>query len=548
MTRTLERQGAAHAVSGRGDHLAGTGHLVRLALRRDRVVLPIWVVVLGVMASAGAGSYEALYPTQAERAALTATMGANPSLTLLYGPAFDLSTAGGFAAWRYGAILSLFVALACIFTVTRHTRQEEDTGRQELLSSTVVGRYAALTAAVLVAALGAVLTGVLMAVSLIGVGLPATGSFAFGGSMALTGLVFTGVAAITAQVAEYSRTANGIASAVLGVTFLIRAVGDAAVDASWLSWLSPIGWATQVRAFADERWWVLGLLAVTAVALGAIGYRLLPMRDVGMSLIPARPGPPQAASGLRTPFALAWRLQRGVLLGWAVGFAVFGALFGSLAAGVGDLLGDSAQAQQMMARLGGSQSMVDAFLASMAGIMAMIASLYVVQATLRLRAEETAMRVEPLLATRVSRLGLAASHLVFPLAGSAALLAVAGFATGLLHGLRVNDLGGQLPAVLGAAMAQLPAVWLVAGVTVVLLGLLPKLTTAAWAVATLFLLISMFGPVANMSQAVLNVSPFQHIPKLPSAEFTATPLVWLTALAVVLVGVGLAGFRRRDIG
>ncbi|RBM23168.1 ABC transporter permease [Prauserella sp. PE36] len=548
MTRTLERPAAAHEVSGRGNHLAGTWQLVRLALRRDRVVLPIWVVVLGVMASAGAGAYETLYPTQAEREALTATMGANPSLTLLYGPAFDLGTAGGFAAWRYGAILSLFIALACIFTVTRHTRQEEDTGRQELLSSAVVGRYAALTAAVLVAAFGAVLTGGLMAASLIGVGLPATGSLAFGASMALAGLVFTGVAAITAQVAEYSRTANGIASAVLGVTFLIRAVGDAAVDASWLSWLSPIGWATQVRAFADERWWVLGLLAFAAVLLAAVGYRLLPMRDVGMSLIPAQPGPPHAAAGLGTPFALAWRMQRGVLLGWGIGFAVFGALFGSLAAGVGDLLGDSAQTQQMMARLGGSQSMVDAFLASMGGIMAMIASLYVVQATLRLRAEETAVRVEPLLATRVSRFRLAASHLVFPLLGSALLLAVAGFAVGLLHGLRVEDLSGQLPAVFGAAMAQLPAVWLVAGVAVALFGLLPKLSTAAWAVAALFLLISMFGPVANLSQTVLNLSPFQHIPKLPSAEFTATPLLWLTGLAVVLVGAGLAGFRRRDIG
>ncbi|MBK1784977.1 ABC transporter permease [Prauserella cavernicola] len=547
MTATLERPGSAHTRQQAG-HLVGTRHLVRLALRRDRIVLPVWIVVIGMLASAGAGSYEAIYPTQAERDALTASMGSNPSLTLLYGPAFDLSTAGGFTAWRFGAFLALFTALACIFTVTRHTRQEEDTGRHELLASAVVGRYAALTAGVLVAGLGALATGVLITVSLAGVGMPVAGSVALGAGTALTGFAFTGVAAIAAQISEYSRGANGIAAAVLGATFLLRAVGDAAADASWLSWLSPFGWATQVRAFADERWWVLGLLVLAALVTGLVGYLLLPRRDVGMGLIQAKPGPARAAHGLRSPFALAWRLHRGALLGWIIGFAVFGALFGSLAAGVGDVIGDSAEAQEMFARLGGSQSMVDAFLASMAGIMAMIASLYVVQATVRMRSEETALRVEPLLATSVSRLSWAASHLVFPLLGSAALLAVAGFATGLLHGLRVDDLGGQLPAVLGAAMAQLPAVWVVAGAATALFGLLPKLATAAWAVAAVFLLISMFGPIANAGQLVLDLSPFQHIPKLPSAEFTATPLVWLSALALVLLGIGLAGFRRRDIG
>ena len=129
--------------------LTGTRHLLRLALRRDRIVVPIWVVLIGIIPAAMPGIYDQLYPDAASRATLTPTMNANPSLSLLYGPPFDLSTAGGFTAWRYGAFISLFIGLGCIFTVTRHTRQEEDTGRQELLSSTVTGRYASLTAALL---------------------------------------------------------------------------------------------------------------------------------------------------------------------------------------------------------------------------------------------------------------------------------------------------------------------------------------------------------------------------------------------------------------
>ena len=75
--------------------MSGTWSLIRLALRRDRVTLPIWIVVLGVLPASMADAYETFYPTAAERAGLTASIGRNPSVAVLYGPAFDLSTAVG---------------------------------------------------------------------------------------------------------------------------------------------------------------------------------------------------------------------------------------------------------------------------------------------------------------------------------------------------------------------------------------------------------------------------------------------------------------------
>lgn len=527
---------------------AGTWHLTRLALRRDRIVLPIWVILIGIIPAATAGLYDQLYPDAASRASLTAGAAGNPSVALLYGPAFDLSGAGGFTAWRYLTFLSLFVGLACIFTVTRHTRQEEETGRQELLSSGVTGRYTALTASLLVAGSAALATGLISAVALIAAGLPAAGSIAFGLGIALSGWVFSAVAAVTAQLVEYSRTANGLACAVLGLAFLLRGVGDSAKDISWLSWLSPLGWAAQVRPYAGERWAVLLLPLALTVVLCGLAYRLLPRRDVGLSIFPARPGPAVAAPGLRSPFALAWRLHRGMLIGWVVGFLLSGALFGSLAAGIGDIVGSSTQVQQIFERMGGASALVGAYLAAIAGIAGMIAAVYTVQANLRMRTEETSFRLEPLLATRVRRLQWAASHLVFSLFGSALLLAVFGAAAGLLHGLRVHDVSRQLPSVLGATIAQLPAVWVVAGISVLLFGLVPKYATAGWSVASLALAIALYGPVLNLPQAVLDISPFTHVPKLPSAQLTATPMVWLTGIALVTLIAGLAGFRRRDIG
>ncbi|MEU5257301.1 ABC transporter permease [Amycolatopsis sp. NPDC021455] len=545
MTATLSR---AEAEVAPAHELAGTWHLTRLALRRDRVVLPIWIVLLSVVPASTVNTFTQFYPTVADRLALQAGANANPSYALLYGPPFDLTTAGGFIAWRMAGFLALLTGLMVVFTVTRHTRAEEDTGRAELLASAVVGRYAALTASLLVAGGASVLIGLIQAGTMVGAGLPAAGSFAFGAAEALAGLVFTAVAAVAVQLAEYSRTANGIGAAVVGAAFLLRGAGDSTVDARWLSWLSPIGWVQQVRAFAGERWWVLLLPVAFALAAGAAGYWLLPRRDVGVGILPPRPGPARAAPGLRSPLALAWRLHRGPLLGWAIGTAVVGAVFGSIASGIGDLVGSSPQAQQIFERLGGSHALTQAFLAAMAGMFAMVASLYGIQAALRMRGEETAIRLEPVLATSVGRLRWAGSHLVFAFFGTAALLLTGGLFMGLANGLRTGDVGGSIGDTLAGMAVQLPAAWVVVALAVTIFGLLPGFSAAAWAVGSLALLLSLFGPVLDLPQAVLDVSPFQHPPKLPGQEFAATPLGWLTAIAAVSLAAGLLGWRRRDVG
>jgi len=133
------------------------------------------------------------------------------------------------------------------------------------------------------------------------------------------------------------------------------------------------------------------------------------------------------------------------------------------------------------------------------------------------------------------------------LLGPAAALASAGLAMGLTHGLNTGDVGRELPRVLAGAMVQLPAVWVLAGVTIVLFGLLPRLAAVSWGALAICLLLGMVGAALQFDQWLLDISPFTHLPRLPAGEVSAAPLVWLSALAVALAVAGLAGFRRRDV-
>ncbi|SDF31944.1 ABC-2 type transport system permease protein [Lentzea fradiae] len=523
--------------------MIGTLHLVRLALRRDRVLLPVWVFFLVALTYSTATALDELYATPESRVQLSVTANANSAFLAMLGPLHDTSL-GGLVVWRWGVFGGLFIAIMALLVVTRHTRAEEEAGRTELVGATVVGRHAPLAAAVVVAGGASLLAGVLQAVALIALGLDASGSFAFGLATASVGLVFTGVSAFTAQLPENSRVSNAIAGAVLGVTYLLRAAGDAAGEAgpAWLTWLSPIGWTEHVRAFGDDRYGVLVLPLVTFAVLVGVSAFVVTRRDVGRGLFAARPGPARGTIG--GPSGLAWRLQRGSLAGWSLALFAAGAIYGSVAGAVGQMVEENPALARIVQRIGGADAMVDAFFATVTQLLGLVSSIYLVQAVLRLRSEETSLRAEPLLATPVSRTGWVASHAVFALAGGAVVLACAGLGLGLVHGLRTGD-PGAVPRLLGAVLVQLPAAWVVAGVALALFGLVPRFTGASWAVVAGSLVITLLGPALDLGRWVLDLSPFSHVPRYP--DVTLGPAAWLTAVALVLLAAGLAAFRRRDL-
>ena len=538
--------------------LAGTAELTRLALRRDRFALPVAGYVIVAAVAGTAYTFRRLYPTAAGRAALAAAGEGNAALRFLYGR-LDGTSVGALTTWRYGVWAGVFAALMSVFVVIRHTRSDEEAGRLELAGSAVVGRPAALAAALMTAAAGDVAVALLLCVALPltlmpGDGRPVAGSAALALGIGGCGLAFAGIAAVAAQLTASARAARGIALGALGAAFVLRGVGDAAGAGgpSWLSWASPLAWIQLARPFAATRWWVLCLpLAVFAVGVG-LAFRLAAWRDLGAGLLPGRPGPATASRLLSGPFGLAWRLQRGALAGWAAGYAVTMAASGAAAVGIGQLVGTSSALEREFTRLGGhgvQAAIVNAYLAALMLLSGLVAAAYATSAVLRLRTEETAGRADVVLATATGRIRWALSHIAVAAAGTALLLAVAGAAAGLGYGLRAGSAGTQVGRLLGAAFAELPASLALAAVAVLAFGLWPAACVAvSWTAVGLVAAIGLFGQALAISHWVLDLSPFTHTPRLPGGTVTAAPLGWLCLAALALAAVGLRGFRRRDVG
>jgi ABC-2 type transport system permease protein len=467
---------------------------------------------------------------------------ASPAQRAVYGQVYN-DTLGAVGIWKAG-IFHLLIAVAVIMTVIRHTRADEETGRTELIDSTAVGRYAGLTGALLLTFGASLATGVIGAAGLLTTGVPAAGSWAFGAALACSGLVFTAVAAVAAQLSPGARFARGTAFGVLAAAFTLRAVGDAGSGS--LSWLSPLGWSLQVRPYAGDRWPVLLLHLTATAALTWLAYRLAARRDVGAGLLADRSGPRRAAPALAGAFGLAWRLDRGALLLWTVGLVLYGLLVGSVVHGIGDEVG-SDSARDIVVRLGGTAALERAFVAVAFTMLGMVAAAFAVSLVLRLQQEEAAARAEALLAGSVGRNHWLASHLVIALAGSMIAMLAAGLVAGVVYGMSVGDAGGRLVAVVGSAAVQLPAVWLPAAVCVALFGLAPRFAPAAWAVLIGFVALYLLGTISGLPQWVLNLEPFSHIPLVGDGGFSLAPLAVLLTIDAALIALGALAFRRRDL-
>ncbi|WP_107772798.1 ABC transporter permease [Nocardioides sediminis] len=533
--------------------LTGTRRLVRLAARRDRWTLPGWWLGLGFFVAATTALFADSFARGGDLVEETRLVATNTGMRLIgltSGP-----SVGGYMLHREFVTLAVLAALMGSFAVIRHTRQNEELGRAELVGSTVVGRYAGLAAGVVIAVVAEVVLALVLAAGMVAAGLPVAGSLLAGASVASVGLVWVGVAAVTCQLSSTARGAAGIAAAALGIAFGLSGIGNMLgtvdrlglrVTSAWPSWLSPIGWGQQTRPFGDARWWPLLLALLALAALVAVAVVLAARRDVGRGLWPERTGPAGAARTLLSPAGLVWRLQRNVSAGWALSLAMFGLVFGNLTEQIRGLEGS---ARDWWIEAGGTDVIVEAYQVSIIQMAGMFVAIHLVQLLLRMRVDEVGGTLEPLLATGVTRTRWLGAHLAVAVTSSVALMVLFAVAMGLTTGQVLGDTGAHVRALVGAGLVQVPGILVVGAAVTAVVCVVPRWSVPiSWSILLATLVVGpMFGPGLDLPAWLQDTSPFTHSPKAPAAAVTAAPLLGLTAVSLGLAAAALVSLRRRTL-
>lgn len=533
---------------------AGTSKLVRLALRRDRVKLPVWIASISALTAVSVPALTEVYGTIEAQITYAANV-ATSSIGRAFGGVPDGPSMGTITMIEMFSFTAVLIAFMSTTAVVRHTRANEESGAAELIGSTNVGRYAALSAAIIVAVGANLITGIIISllISQIEVFTMAQ-AFGFGMALAMVGVVFVGIAAITAQLSNSGRGANGLATAAIGLSFLFRAIGDgfAKVNpdglsgtSAWPSWVSPIGLAYHIFPFTQQNWWIFAVLLAVALVLGLLAYFLLVKRDVGSGLLAEKRGPAHAPASLLSINGLAWRLQRLTLFWWAVFFLVFGLIFGGMANDFEDILQSTDVGREYFTN--GNTDIITSFFGFMIAFGAVIAAGYAIMAILKMRSEESSGRLESVLGTSVDRSRWMLSHIAIALLGVVLLLTLISAAAIFMFKATGGN-GDFLAGSLIHSLLQIPAVIAFASVAVLTFGLLPKLNVAiSWIIFALALVVVQFAPLLELPQWVLNISPFSHTPQIIGNPISWTPLIVMSFIGVVFTVLGIYLFRQRDL-
>jgi ABC-2 type transport system permease protein len=529
-----------------GGPLTGVRPLLKVSLHQDARTIAPWVVLVTALSASSLLAYAWIFPDPEDRAALATSLGANPALSLIFGPARDLMTADGFNAWRAGQLGAFFSGLMAVLIVVRNSRADEDSGQAELLASGVLSRSSRLAVAVLMAAVASVAVGVVSFLVTVASGGDLAATLVLSATFTASGLIFAGVAAVAAQLGSDARTAASIAVATLGVCYVLRGYIDSSGAPDWAAWLTPLGWLAETRPSAENNPWPLLLALALAAILVAVAFLLQARRDFGQGVLAQRPGP--AEGGLAgNVWGLAFKLNRGSLVGWLIAFVGLGLLFGNLVTSIGDLMADNPAMADVLAAGGGDSGGAGfAFLVTVLQLIAIIAAVMGVQVAQRIYAEEIDHRVEPLLAASLRRPTYLASNVVVAMLGPALAMLLAGIALGVVASGRDDAIA--FGDVARQAVVTIPAVWVLVALALAAVGAAPAQRLVGWIGVVATFGLTILGPTFNLWEWALDISPLRHVPDVSAAAPEWAGLAGLGLVVVAFLVVAFTGFRGRDVG
>ncbi|MCM3739462.1 ABC transporter permease [Oceanobacillus luteolus] len=520
--------------------------LIRFMIKRNKIRIPLWLIGITFFTWMIPVALDDMFPTQDERDVMAETM-ANPAMTAMVGPGdVENYTLGAMTTHNMLLFTAIVVGLMSILIVTRHIRAEEEDGLSELILALPVGRLANLNAVLITLVIVNIILAFVTATGLYALGLESMdleGSLLYGASLGATGIFFTGTAAIFNQIVASGRGATGLSIAVLLLAYLIRAVGDVTNES--LSLLSPLGLVTRTEVYSNNNWWPILLLLGFSMVLFLLANYLNAVRDGGAALIGTRNGRKHASRFLGNPIGFVLRITRTASISWAIGLFVLGMSYGSVMGDLESFFQGNELLEKMLIEKEG-YTLTEQFIPMLMLVMAILACIPPVMNMNKLIGEERKNRTEHVLATPVSRTKLMASYLLVAIINAFIMLSLT--ASGLwMAAEAVMEEGFSFVIIYRAALVYFPAVLVMLGLAVLLIGVLPRFTSLIWLYIATSFIINYLGGLLQFPDWVENLSPFGYIPAIPVENMDWITVIALSITAIILIVLGFTSYSRRDI-
>ncbi len=520
--------------------------VARRAFRDARVRTISFVYLFALYAYIQPVGYRDGYPTTAERIGFARSFADNKAVRLFYGEPHDLLSVSGYAAWRVGGTLAIFAAIFGLLAAVRALRTEEDAGRQELVLAGIVTRRVAY-----LSSLGAIAAGTLLlwageSAGFLAAGLPAAGSMYLALATVSIVPVCAGAGALASQLASTRRMALELGGAVVGVWFLLRVIADTASGVTWLRWLTPLGWAEQLRPFAGSQPLVLLLPIASTVLLGGLAAQINAGRDIGTGVLAARERTQPRLGLLSSPLAHALRAERSSLIAWLTGVGAFAYILGVVAKSSSSA-GISKNLNRELGKLGsGGVVTPSGYLGFTFILFVLVVSVFACAQIGTARHEEAEQRLETLLALPVARWRWLGGRLVLATAGAAAISLTAGLLAWI--GAASGGAGIPLGKMIEAGANCLPVALLFGGLAALSYAIVPRASTAVtYALLTVAFLWDLVGSLLSVPKWLVELTPFTHIGLVPAQPLRVGDAAVMLAIAAACALAAAWAFGRRDL-
>ncbi|MCS5480030.1 hypothetical protein NYP18_10230 [Corynebacterium sp. YIM 101645] len=523
--------------------------MIRLNFRLRRNFLIIWSVCLWAFLAIFPPAYENYYPTPADRTAFLTGIQQNAGMTAVWGPLETPASLGQIVMWEAGSLLSILASVMSVLMMVGLHRKEEHQGQMELRLSTGINRMAPAAAALLTTAVTSLVvgagSGVVLAVSGLYVDeMPLQGAVVAGATFALVMFGSALLAQLVLLFVDNPAALTRVGLVTIAASVIVRATADSQ-RIEWLNWLSPLGWKTLVRPFVHDDWAAVAAIAAMCLLGSAAALFAERHREYGQALFRLPVLPRRRVRRVRGPVHLSMVLNRGTIVAWTLVVAALAAFFIAITGSLSEWMEAEENIGQIFKNIFDTGDMKTEFITYVAKLCGILVATMGIQAIVTYRSGEIDRTVDLQRSTGIRRwvpLGSAAL-----IGWTAVLSGTTATMVGGVYGLWSQDstTAGDYDNLLLAAWSQLGPALLLTAVAVALVGLFPRFAHFAWAPVITAAVLTLFGPILNAPQWLIDLSPFEYGVTVESGSWAVH--LGMGVVAVVLTGWGLVGARQREI-